>query len=218
MSNEATVAPDANADAEEGHNWIEIAAACMLGIAAILTAYAAFYGAQAGDEALKGYTMSARSTADANGEYTDYSQTYSADQLLYLQYALLTKQGDEVTAGQVKDEIFSQVLDDATEAWLAAPEADRPLTPLGMDEYQIEAYDNSVAGFEKAEAEFNEALKVDDQGDNFDLAAVYLAVSLFFAGIAALFNTRRIQIVMLAGAALLVIPGLQAIAKGKGWL
>ena len=216
MSDDVTVEAHAS-DPDAGHNWIEIAAACMLGIAAILTAYAAFYGAQAGDEALKGYTQSARSTADANGEYTDYSQTYSADQALYLQYALLTKQGDEVTAGEIKDEIFSQVLDDATEAWLVAPEVDRPLTPLGMDEYKIEAYDNAIAGFETAEAQFDEALKIDDQGDNFDLAAVYLAVSLFFAGIAALFKTRRIQIVMLVGASVLMIPGLQAIGKGKGW-
>ncbi|MEQ1700692.1 MAG: hypothetical protein ABMA25_11300 [Ilumatobacteraceae bacterium] len=220
MSDDATATDTpTTAEAEEGHNWIEIIAASMLGIAAILTAYAAFYGAQAGDEALKGYTQSARTTADANGYYSDYGQTYAADQTLYLQYAILREQGDDATAEVIKNDIFSQVLDDATTAWLEMPEDTRPLTPLGMEDiYTSEDLTMSQDLFEQADAQFQDALKIDDQGDNFDLAAVYLAVSLFFAGVAALFKLRRIQILMLGGAGLVMIPGLQAIAKGKGWL
>jgi hypothetical protein len=220
MSNDANATDTpTTAEAEAGHNWIEIIAAGLLGVAAILTAYAAFYGAQAGDEALKGYTMSARTTADANGYYTDYGQTFAADQTLYLQYALLREQGDEATAEVIKNDIFSQVLDDATQAWLDMPEADRPLTPMYLEDvYVIEDLTTSQDLFAQADAEFEGALKIDDQGDNFDLAAVYLAVALFFAGVAALFKTRRIQILMLGGAGLMMIPGLQAIAKGKGWI
>ena len=48
MSDDATATDTpTTAEAEEGHNWIEIIAATFLGLAAILTAYAAFNGALA---------------------------------------------------------------------------------------------------------------------------------------------------------------------------
>jgi len=62
----------------------------------------------------------------------------------------------------------------------------------------IASFDNANALFAQAEQEFADAQQVDDQGDKFDLASVFLAVSLFFAGIAALFEVCRIRIAMLA--------------------
>jgi hypothetical protein len=87
-----------------------------------------------------------------------------------------------------------------------------------MDEYKIEALDSAQSLTQQADDEFVGAQTIDDQGDNFDLAAVYLAVALFFAGIAALFKVRKIQIAMLIGSALIILPGLWFIGKGKGWV
>jgi hypothetical protein len=202
----------------DGTNWIEVMAALLLGIAGILTAYAAYNGALAGGDALKGYTQSSMTTADANGFYNDYAQTYAADQQLFLQYQLLVERGENDTAEVIKNTLFSDVLNTATDAWLAIPEGEGPATPLDTDEYVIEAFDTAETLTADADAQFTEAQQIDDQGDNFDLAAVFLAVSLFFAGIAALFKQRQVQYVMLVGSALLLAPGLQAIAKGKGWI
>ena len=83
----------------DGTNWIEVMAALLLGIAGILTAYAAYNGALAGGDALKGYTQSSMTTADANGFYNDYAQTDAADQQLFLQYPLLVDRGENDTAG-----------------------------------------------------------------------------------------------------------------------
>lgn len=207
-----TVAPD------DGMNWIELTAAILLGIAGVLTAYAAYNGALAGGDALKGYTQSSRTTADANGFYNDYSQTYNADQALFLQYQLLVEKDDQATADVIKDTMFSAELTVATDAWLLLPEGEGAATPLDTDEYVVPSLDSAQELTDRADAEFVGAQTIDDQGDNFDLAAVFLAVSLFFAGIAALFKVRKIQIAMLIGSALLLIPGLQAIGKGKGWL
>ena len=208
-----------NSDApDDGMNWIELIAAILLGVAGVLTAYAAYNGALAGGDALKGYTQSSRTTADANGFYNDYSQTYNADQALFLQYQLLVEKGDQATADVIKDTMFSAELTAATDAWLLLPEGEGAATPLDTDEYVVPALDSAQELTAQADAEFVEAQTIDDQGDNFDLAAVYLAVSLFFAGIAALFKVRKIQIAMLIGSALLLIPGLQAIGRGKGWI
>ena len=206
-------------DTGGGMNLIELTAALLLGVAAILTAYAAYNGALAGGEALKGFTQSSRTTADANGFYNDYSQTYSADQAIFLQYQILIEHGDNDTAAVVKDNLFSEPLTIATDAWNEIPqEADGPATPLDMDEYIVEAFTTATDLTNQADAEFDAAQAIGDKGDNFDLAAVYLAVSLFFAGIAALFKVRRIQVAMLTGSTLLLIPGVLAISRGKGWM
>lgn len=202
----------------EGRDWSELIAAILLGIAAVLTAYAAYYGALAGGDALLNYTQSSRTTADANGFYNDYSQTYSADQALFLQYQLLVERGDTETAEVIKDTMFSEALTTATDAWQALPEGEGPATPLDTDEYVIEAFDTAEQLTAQADAEFDEAHKIDDQGDNFDLASVYLAISLFFAGIAMIFKGTGTRRAMLILSGLVIFPGMQAIAKGKGWL
>ena len=218
MTDTASAAPAASIADDTGTNWIELMAAVLLGIAGVLTAFAAYNGALAGGDALKGYTSSARTTADANGEYSDYSQTFSADQAVFLQYQILVQQGDLDTAAVVKSDIMSLELETATDAWLALPVGEGALNPLGMDEYVLPALDNANALFAQAEAEFAEAQKIDDLGDRFDLAAVFLAVSLFFAGIAALFKVRNIQIAMLVASMMLIVPGLYSIGQGKGWI
>jgi hypothetical protein len=202
----------------ERMDFVELAAALLLGIAAVLTAYAAYHGALAGGDALKGYTQSARTTADANGYYNEASQTYNADQALFLQYQLLVEQGNLDTAKVVKDTMFSPELNAATDAWQALPDGpNAPKTPLEADAYVVPSFATAQQVEAQAKTEFDEAAKIDDQGDNFDLAAVYLAVALFFAGIAALFKVRSIQIAMLIGSGLMLIPGLIAIANGKPW-
>jgi hypothetical protein len=221
MSDDATATDTpTTAEPDEGHNWIEILAAALLGLAAILTAYAAYNGALASDQVLEGFTKSSRHTADANGAYTEYMQAYTSDQILYAQYAILRQQGDEETAEAIKTNIFSAELEEATDKWLelSPEEQEATLSPIFSDFYPTTAFDSYTENFELAETEFADAQKIDDQADNYDLGSVYLAVALFFAGIAALFKTRRIQILMLIGSAALIVPGVQAIAKGKGWL
>jgi hypothetical protein len=214
---ETQTATTAEGDEGEGLNWLEMIAALLLGVAGVLTAYAAYNGALAGGDALKGYTQSSKTTADANGFYNDYAATYNADQALFVQYQLLVEAGNQDTADVLKDNLFSDALTVATDAWLAIPAGEGPATPLDTEEYRIEAFDTAEALTAQADAEFAEAAKIDDQGDNFDLASVYLAVALFFAGIATLFKVRKIQMVMLVFAAIMLVPGLIAIAKGKGW-
>ena len=210
--------PPAPSGEREGTNWIELAAAILLGLSGILTAYAAHNGALAGGDALKAYTESSRLNNDANSEYIDYAQTYASDQSVFLQYQILVERGEQDTADVVKSDIMSLELETALDAWLAIPQGEGPLNPLAMEEYVVPQYDRYVELADQASSTFTKAQEIDDQGDNFDLAAVYLAVSLFFAGIAALFKVRVLQIAMLVASFLLVFPGLEAIGQGKGWI
>jgi hypothetical protein len=204
----------------EGWNWVELTAAILLGIAGIFTAFAAYKGSLADGNALQGYTKSSKTTAEANGSYNDYSSTYNADKALFTQYQLQVELGNQDIADVIKANMFSVELEAATDEWLQIPEDTdgAPATPLDSDFYKIEALDDATALYEQAEAEFDEAAQIDDQGDFFDLAGVFFAISLFFAGIAALFKVRSLQIAMLAGSVLMLLPGLWAIGQGQGWI
>lgn len=212
-----TASPEATES--EGWNWVELTAAILLGVAGMLTAFAAYKGSLSDGNALQGYTKSSRTTADANGEYNDYSSTYNADKALFAQYQLQIELGNQDVADVIKTNMFSVALEAATDEWLQIPEGTEgaPATPLDSDAYKSDAYDRATALYDQAEAEFAEASDIDNQGDNFDLAGVFFAVSLFFAGIAALFKVRSLQVAMLVGSGLLLLPGLWSIGKGMGW-
>ena len=202
-------------DEGRGTNWVEVVAALLLGIAGVLTAYSAFNSALSDGDALKGYTQSSRTTADANGFYNDYAATYNADQSLFLQYQLLVERGETDLAQAVRDALFSAELETATQAW--EQPGNEAATPLDTDEYVVQAFNDGEELTAQADTQFEEAFAADEQGDKFELASVFLAVALFFAGIASLFKVRPVQIVLLIAAAGLIVPGVIAIVQGKGW-
>lgn len=209
----------AEADTREDRR-LELVAAVILGIAGILTAFAAYKAALTDGDALKGYTASARTTADANGYFNEAFATYTSDQSLFLEYQVLVEQGDTATAEVIRERLFSPELYAATAAWNEIPvgSPDEPPTPLDMEEYVIPAQDEAIALTEQAAQEFTEAQAFDDAGDKFELAAVFLAVSLFLAGVGSLFKARKVQIAILTMAAVAVVPGVIAITQGQSAL
>jgi len=217
MSTPGTTAAAAAEPDDRG--MIELIAAILLGLAGLLTGYAAYYGSLADGDSLEGYTSSQRTTADANGDYGDYSQTYTGDQQLFLQYKINLDQGNTEIAEDIRQNLFSDVLEKATVAWETQPDDDNArATPLDRDEYVVPAYLAYQEKFDLAEQQFADAKHTNELGDNYGLAQVFLAIALFAAGIAALFKIRKLSIGLLIGSALLILPGLWAIGKGKGWI
>ena len=124
------------------------------------------------------------------------------------------------TAFVIRDRLFSPELEAGTAAWEQIPVGapDEPPTPLDTAEYVIPAQDEAIALTEQAADEFSEAQAFDDAGDKFELAAVFLAVSLFLAGVGSLFKARKVQIAILAMAAVAIVPGVIAITQGQSAL
>jgi hypothetical protein len=197
---------------------IEIVAAILLGLAGLLTAYAAYYGGLAGGDAIKGYSQATISRNEANGYYADYSQKVAQDTNIFLQYALATNAGSTDSAQFIRDRLFSPELETAYVAWEKLEGDNDVPTPLDTPEYVVQDLTTYQGLFDQSQKEFDDAAATDDQGDNMDLASIFLAVALFFAGIAALFKGRTVSIALLCGSALVIIPGCWAIAKGKGWI
>ena len=198
---------------------LELIAAILLGLAGLLTGYSAYYGSLADGDSLEGYTSSQRTTADANALYGDYAQTYTGDQQLFLQYKIKLDEGNQEIADDIRQNLFSEALEKATVAWETQPDDENArATPLDRDEYVVQSFLDYQTTSELAEQQFADAKNINELGDNYGLAQVFLAIALFAAGIAALFKIRMLSISLLIGSALLIVPGIWAIAKGKGWI
>jgi hypothetical protein len=195
---------------------VEILSAVVLGIAGILTAFAAYKAALTDGDALKGYTESAKSTADANGWFNEAFQTFTADQALFVQYAILTSSDPEMAA-IVRGLLFSPQLEVATVAWEATGE-DGPPSPLDMDEYVLDAQTEALATTALADEQFASAQKADEAGDKFEFASVFLAISLFLAGVASLFKNRAVRYATLLGSVAFIVPGVISIVQGQNSL
>ncbi len=206
-----------NSKSNGSFNRLEVVAAILLGLAGILTAYAAFQGALEDGNSLDKYTLSAKLTSDANGYYSDGKQQFGQDLVLFTQFQILVETGDESTAQVLSDNLFSPELKTAYEAWFALGD-ESPATPLDMDEYVLEDYTTGDQLTEESDAAFAEAQKANEDGDKFELATVFLAVALFLAGIASLLKARAVQIAMLLASIVLIAPGVYAILDGKGWI
>ena len=208
---------EANGNSNASFSRIEVVAAILLGLAGILTAYAAFQGALEDGNSLDKYTLSAKLTSDANGYYSDGKQQFGQDLALFTQFQILVETGDESTAQVLSDNFFSPELKTAYDAWFAMGDAS-PATPLDMDEYVLQDYIEGDALSEESDAAFAEAQKANEDGDKFELATVFLAVALFLAGIASLLKARAVQVAMLLASVVLIAPGVYAIMDGNGWI
>lgn len=215
-----TDAPVAAEVSEErdGRGPIEVLAAILLGLAGLLTAYAAYHGGLAGGDAIKGYSEATISRNEANGYYNDYTAQYNQDMNTFLQFQVLVEQGQDDVAEVIRDRMFSDELEAGYTEWETLTGDDDVYTPLDTESYSLESLDLYSEEFDSSTALFEEAAETDDRGDQMDLAGVFLAVSLFFAGIAAVFRSNKISYVLLAAAAGLVVPGCLAIGRGKGWI
>lgn len=203
-----------------GRSRHELAAAIILGLAGILTAFAAYKAALTDGDALKGYSQATALTADANAFYNEAFATYTSDQALFLEYQLLVEEGNEELAAIIRQRLFSPVLEEATAAWdlIPAGSPEEPPTPLQTEEYVLAAQEEAIALTEEAAATFAEAKEIDDAGDRFELAAVFLAVSLFLAGIGTLFKDPRIRTAVLVMSVVAMVPGIYAIIQGQNAL
>ena len=198
----------------------ELVAAIILGVAGILTAFAAYKAALTDGDALKGYTESATTTADANGFFNEAFATFTSDKALFFEYQLLVEEDNAELAQLFRERFFSPELEAGTAAWEVIPVGapDEPATPLDTEEYVIAAQVEANRLTDVAADKFEQAQEADDAGDKFELAAVFLSVALFLAGIGTLFKSPGIRMAVLVMSMVALVPGIYAIIQGQNAL
>lgn len=182
-------------------------AAVLLGVAATLTAVALFNSSLRDGESLRAYTASTRELSDANFYWSKGNQTYVADFALFLEFAKAANAGDDELSEYVFD-LMRPELQDAVAWWSST--GDEVLDPFDVEAgspYVIEEEQIAAATEDRAQALFDEAAEANRRGDRFSLATVFFALTLFFGGIATLFERRSVTVGLLAGAVVTLAVG-----------
>jgi hypothetical protein len=187
--------------AEPASDRFQVIAAIVLGIAATLTAFSAYKAALADGDALQGYTNSTATLSDANFFYSQANQTSAGDQELFVSYATANFEGNAELADYLQT-LMRPELSEAVDWWNTSDEAETPFDDIEGNPYTVEDLDTAKELEDQAAAEFDEGAEADDNGDKFELAAVFFALTLFFGGIATLFRQRSVT------AALLIVSGV----------
>ena len=184
----------------------QILAAIVLGLAATLTALASFMAGGASGDADQSRADAGRYLADANFFYGQSNQTFAGDQTLFVEYASAAQEGNLDLANYLTT-LMRPELQAAIEWWQETDEAETPFDDLEGNPYEIA--DNAEASRleELAANEVESALDSDEKGDTFDLATVLFALTLFFGGVATLFNSRAVTLGLLAVAAVTLVAG-----------
>jgi len=188
---------------------LELIAVILLGLAATATAWAAFQGGQYDGQMLTAFTEANLNLTDANAYYSEGTQTYIEDELIFLRYVEATVEGDDELAIYMRESLMSDQLVAAIEWWeTEGTEFDSPFVEENPN-YVIDSYvlaDELAAATDEAFEAGEEANKT---GDTYNLITVLLAAALFVLGIATSFKVLPVRMGLI-GIGVLIFVGSTA--------
>lgn len=185
---------------------LQIIAAIILGLAATLTALALFNSSLRDGESLRDYTASTRELSDANFFWSQANEVYAGDFALFLEFAKAVN-SDELELGDYIFELMRPELQDAVLWWIDEEAALDPFDVDAGSPYVNEDIEAAQAIEAEAAALFDAAADANRRGDQFSLATVFFALTLFFGGIATLFRSRPVTVGLLAGSLVTLVIG-----------
>lgn len=218
-----TTAPHDDDDRDPVSFGLALAAAVVLGIAAILTAWGSFQAARAGGDVQQNYAEQQASIATANDIYAQSDQASQLEQQLFLSFAIALSEENDIAADYLLNQAMSPELTAAVTWWIDEPEETSPPTPFVDDNPEFanlpsqQLITEGNATMDQADAARVAAEEANKIGDRFGLANVFFAIVLFLAGIATLLQKTKIQVgILVLGVAMLVV-GSVIIVSTPGW-
>jgi hypothetical protein len=163
----------------------ELAATVLLAMAAVATAWAAYQSARWHGEQAKAQSASIAARVESTREANVANRQGQIDVALFTQwvdaYAL-----DETELAAFYRKRFRPEFRPAFQAWVATRprvNPDAPLSPFAMPQYKLAATAKADSLEAKATAFSASVGRFIQRADNYSLAVVLFAASLFFAGI-----------------------------------
>ena len=199
MSSAEATEPEAAAEARRQRR-IELAATVLLAVAALATAWSTFQSTRwRGQQAIDtSHATAARiQSAEATGRAGQLTQI---DIATFMQWTDAAQHGDRRLARFYRER-FRDEFQPAFAAWLATSprtNPDAPPTPFAMPQYRV-AETASARRLNAAAGVASNASAADNEhADDYMLAVVLFASSLFFAGISTKLHSPRQREVLLA--------------------
>jgi hypothetical protein len=188
-------------DAKQGgfDRHFELAATVLLAIAAVATAWAAYQAASWRGEQAKATSGSIAARVESTRAENLANRQAQIDVALFTQWVDAFAREESELADFYRRR-FREEFKPAFEAWVATKprtNASAPLSPFAMPQYKLASTATADRLEAKAAAFSQRAGGFIQQADNYALAGVMFAVSLFFAGISTRLHGPKPRMVVL---------------------
>ena len=184
-------------DRSDSGGRLETFLAAMLGIAAVATAFTAYQAEIKSGEATTAFNTATLSMTEAGALLNAGFGEKTRDTNFFLEYVKADFQGDHDLARRIRREIMDGNLRAGLREWERVPFEEDPLTPVDAKAYKTETLDDAQTSIKTTEELFAEASEAGEEGDRYTLISVFLAVALFFLGLAGVLRYRRTRLTMM---------------------
>ena len=196
---------------------LEIIIAVLLGVTAILTAWAGWIGSLHGGNQATNYTQSNNLSAMGNSMYNEAAQSYMQDMLLWNQISdymfdieIANANGRTAEAALIEEKVQTLIYDNCTEEFAAAiewsTEQEEYATPFEKEGYVDSYFAEANEVLAEADALLEEGKQDNANGDAYGLVTVIYSLVLFLLGIVGIFKKipNRVLILVFACVCLVI--------------
>jgi hypothetical protein len=194
--------------------WLELVSTVLLALATVATAWAAYESRVWTGEQAHGYSHATATRIAVNRASALANRQVQIDVATFIQWVDAHEQ-DRDRLAAFYGARFRDEFRPAFTAWLATLPFENkraPATPFAMPQYRLKASDEAERLEATAAAASEQAKEANQRADNYMLAVVLFASSLFFAGISTKLQTPRARTAILGLGCLLFLGTLIWIA------
>lgn len=179
---------------------VELAATILLAVAAVATAWSTYQSTRWRGEQASDYSMATAARIQSSEASTRAGQLTQIDIATFIQWVDADVKGNQALARFYRRR-FRTEFRPAFAAWIATnprtnPKA--PLSPFAMPQYRVAEAEKATRLNNEAGFHSDAAGKANTRSDNYVLAVVLFAASLFFAGISTKLRSLRQREALLA--------------------
>jgi hypothetical protein len=178
-------------DSTAAERRLELVSTVLLALATVATAWAAYQSRQWTGEQSQGYSRATATRIAVNRSAALANRQVQIDVATFIQWVNAHEEHRSQLARFYRAR-FRDEFKPAFAAWLAAKpfeDASAPPTPFAMPQYRLEAATEADRLERTAAANSDRAKEANQRADNYMLAVVLFASSLFFAGISTKIDT-----------------------------
>jgi hypothetical protein len=186
-------------EANRSERWLELVSTVLLALATVATAWAAYQSRQWTGEQAQGYSHATATRIAENRSAALANRQVQIDVATFIQWVDAHAHHDDALADFYRAR-FRDEFKPAFAAWLATKpftSAQAPPTPFAIPRYRLRSAVEADRLEKTAAADSQHAKAANENADNYMLAVVLFASSLFFAGISVKLHTVRARAALL---------------------
>lgn len=198
---------------EERARWaglVELAAVVMLSVTAVLTAWSGFEASKWGGEMSIAFSRASSARIEASRHAAEADAARNFDLITFSAYVEAVAERNNILRDFVQNR-FTDHFAVAFDAWTAMSplqNPDAPKGPFALPEYKPPGQAEAAEANARADDQFQKALDFNQRGDNYSLLTVLFALVLFFTAVSQRLDSRRLTLIVLSGALILLLVGV----------